>query len=58
MLANADAEVQARFLKSFLKECNSWGTAMQVEMQLSYVNGILTPDERSALGMLSYEAGK
>ena len=55
LLANGDANDQAKFLQAFIKECNSWGTRHQVEMQLANVNGKLTPEERETLGMLSYD---
>jgi len=48
---------QAEFLKSFIRECLSWGTKHQVELQLAHVNNLLTPNERATLGMLSYEEG-
>jgi len=54
LLANGDADDQAKFLKSFIKECNSWGTRLQVERQLSCVNRKLTSEECETLGMLSY----
>jgi hypothetical protein len=55
-LAQADDNDQVEFFRAFLKECRSWGTAQQVEMQLAGVNQKLTDDERGALGMLSYKA--
>ena len=58
LLAHEDDNNQAKFLKSFIKECNSWGTHYQVEMQLAHINHLLTPEERETLSMLSYEEGK
>ena len=58
LLANGDDDDQAKFLKAFIKECNSWGTHYQVEMQLAMVNHLLTPEERETLSMLSYEDKK
>jgi len=57
LLANADSKAQATFFKAFIKECRSWGTALQVEQQLAHVNKELTPEERETLKMLSYEEG-
>ncbi len=53
-LARGDDNDQTEFFKAFIKEANSWGTRHQVEMQLAYVNGKLTKEERETLGMLSY----
>ena len=58
LLANGDDDDQAKFLKAFIKECNSWGTTHQVQKQLASVNRKLTPEEREALSMLSYEDKK
>lgn len=55
VLARADDAEQAKFFKAFVKECNTWGTHMQVEMQLAGVNLKLTPEEKETLGMLGYE---
>ena len=55
LLAQSDDTDQATFFKAFLKECESWGTRLQVEQQLAFVNGKLTSKEREALSMLSYE---
>ena len=54
LLANKGDVEQADFLKAFIKECLSWGTRHQVEMQLASVNHKLTSDERELLAMLSY----
>ena len=54
-LAQAGDDEQVEFLKSFVKECLSWGTVHQVEMQLAAVNLKLTSDERETLAMIGYE---
>ena len=54
-LARQDDEEQTKFFKSFIKECNTWGTHHQVEVQLSFINGKLTKEEREQLGMLSFQ---
>ena len=53
-LANEGDIEQTDFLKAFIKECNSWGTRIQVEQQLACVNRKLTEEERETLSMLSY----
>jgi len=55
-LAREDDLAQVEFLRAFVQECNSWGTRLQVEQQLAYVNQKLTPDERETLAMLGYDA--
>jgi len=55
MLAQADDIEQADFFKAFVKECNSWGTHYQVELQLAGVNQKLTKEEKQILGMLGFE---
>jgi hypothetical protein len=45
---------QIDFIKSFIKECQSWGTRFQVEQQLACVNMKLTDEEKDVLSMLSY----
>ena len=55
LLANKGDVEQADFLKAFIKECLSWGTRHQVEMQLAFVNSKLTSEERQVLSMLSYD---
>ena len=55
ILAQSDDNKQAEFFKAFIKECNSWGTRLQVESQLACVNLKLTKEERETLSMLSYE---
>ena len=55
VLARGDGNDQEAFFKAFVKECNTWGTRLQVERQLAYVNLKLTKDERETLSMISYE---
>jgi hypothetical protein len=55
LLARDDDNSQSTFLKAFIKECNSWGTHYQVEMQFARVNHKLTKEEKEQLSMLSYE---
>ena len=58
LLARSDDDEQAEFFKAFIKECNSWGTAYQVELQLAFINNKLTPEERETLKMLGYKEEK
>ena len=53
-LANSGDDVQVAFLRAFLRECQSWGTAYQVQMQFAAINHKLTEDEREALSMITY----
>lgn len=55
LLARGDDNEQAAVLKAFVKECLTWGTRLQVERQLAFVNAKLTHEEREVLAMLSYE---
>jgi hypothetical protein len=55
VLAQSGDDEQAIFFKAFVKECNSWGTRLQVEGQLASVNLKLTPDEKKTLGMIGHE---
>jgi len=55
LLAQTGDDEQAMFLKAFIKECNSWGTSHQVEMQLASVNHRLTDDEKETLSMVCYK---
>ncbi len=57
VFANEDAEVQAKFFKSMLKEMMTWETAYQSEKQLASVNDLLTEGEKNRLKMLSYQDG-
>ena len=54
LLAQESDDQQAEFFKAFVKECKSWGTNYQVELQLAAVNAKLTAEEKDALGMLGY----
>jgi len=54
-LAQADDNDQAVFFKSFVKECLSWGTHYQVELQLAGVNRKLNDGEKDVLGMIGYK---
>lgn len=54
LLAQSDDVEQAKFFKAFVKECNSWGTRHQVEMQLAGVNHKLTKEEKETLSMIGY----
>lgn len=54
-LAQSSDDEQAEFFKAFVKECNTWGTRYQVEMQLAGVNQKLTTEEKQTLGMIGYE---
>ena len=57
LLAQSDDNNQAKFIKGFLKECKSWGTHYQVEMQLAHINHLLSDEEKETLKMLSYMEG-
>ena len=54
LLAQSDDIEQTKFFKAFVKECNSWGTRYQVEMQLAGVNQALTKEEKETLSMIGY----
>ena len=54
LLAQSDNIEQTKFLKAFVKECNSWGTRYQIEMQLAGVNQALTKEEKETLSMIGY----
>ena len=54
VLAQSGDDEQAQFFKAFVKECNSWGTRHQVEMQLAGVNALLSNNERETLSMIGY----
>ena len=55
VLAGSDDREQAEFFKSFAKECKSWGTKHQVDMQLLAIRDLLTKDEREVISAISYE---
>jgi hypothetical protein len=52
LLARADSREQAEFFRAFVKECLTWGTRLQVEKQLGYVNQNLSKEEKETLSML------
>lgn len=54
-LARSDGIEQSLFFKSFVKECLTWGTNYQVEIQMAFVNGKLTDEEKGVLGMIGYK---
>lgn len=56
-LAQESDVEQVEFIKAFIKECNSWGTRHQVELQFAFINEKLTDEEKEALSMLSYKEG-
>ncbi|MBU8921808.1 MAG: hypothetical protein KOO63_08310 [Bacteroidales bacterium] len=53
-LACCDADEQASFFKSFIKEMKSWDTNHRGETQLCYVNMRLDDPEKEFLKMLSH----
>ena len=53
-LARADHHEQTAFLKAFVKECNSWGTNLQVQSQLAWVNNELSKEEKEILSMITF----
>lgn len=55
LLAQETNDNQADFFKAFVKECKTWGTNYQIEMQLATVNDKLTTEEKQILGMIGYE---
>lgn len=55
LLAQYDDNEQVEFFKSFIKECNGWGTHHQVQSQFSMINLKLTPEEREQLSMITYD---
>jgi hypothetical protein len=55
VLAREGDDCQVPFFKAFVKECNSWGTRLQVEKQLAFINIGLTREERETLSMIGYE---
>jgi hypothetical protein len=55
ILANQSDEEQATFLKAFIRECKSWGTHHQIELQLAMVNAKLTDEEKELLSMIGYK---
>ena len=57
-LAQSDSNEQVAFLKAFVKECKTWGTEYQVQVQFAHVNGELTDNEIETLSMLTYKESK
>lgn len=57
-LAQADDNDQAAFFSAFVKECLTWGTEYQVEMQFAFINEKLTKKEIEILGMLTFDKEK
>lgn len=55
LLAQQSDQEQIPFFKAFVKECLSWGTHLQVEQQLAFINLGLTDDERSVLKMIPFK---
>lgn len=55
VLAHRGSDEQLVFFKAFVKECLSWGTRYQVQLQLASVNEKLTTEERELLSMIGYE---
>lgn len=54
VLAEENSDEQTKFFKSFVKECKTWGTNLQIEMQLAHVNKGLSSDEKKTLSMISF----
>lgn len=46
------------FFKSFVKECKSWGTHYQIEMQLLGISAELTGEEKEILSTITYKEEK
>lgn len=55
LFAREGSDEQVKFFKAFVKECNSWGTYLQVQNQLAMINHDLTKEERETLSMIGYE---
>lgn len=53
-LAHADDKEQTDFFRAFVKECKTWGTHYQVELQLAGVNRQLSDEEKDVLSMLGF----
>jgi len=58
LLADAEVAEQVLFFTGFVKECNAWGTRIQIERQLVEINLKLSQGERSVLQAIGYEEGK
>ena len=55
LLAQSSDDEQAVFVKSFIKECKTWGTNYQVQQQITCINQKLTKDEKEIMSMLGYD---
>ena len=56
-LAKEDDHAQVEFFKSFLKECRTFGTDHQTDMQLMSINEKLTEDEKEMMQTIGYVEG-
>ena len=57
LLAQQDDNEQVAFFQGFAAECRSWGTHLQIEQQLAYVNNGLSKEDRELLSMITYKEG-
>jgi len=57
-LARGDSNDQVTFFRAFVAECLTWGTHLQVERQLAFINVELTKNEKEVLSMITYEEAK
>jgi hypothetical protein len=55
LLASDDDVNQIKFFKGFIRECKTWGTHYQIEIQLAGVNQKLTDEEKDLLSMIGYK---
>ena len=55
MLAQEGDVEQTHFFKSFVKECLTFGTRHQAEVQLATINTELTADEIDLLSMITFK---
>ena len=53
-LANSNDDDQSEFFKGFVKECMSWETRHQAEMQMCSIASRLSDDEKEFLSSISY----
>jgi len=56
-LAKEDDHAQVEFFKSFLKECRTFGTDYQTDIQLMSINEKLTDDEKEMMQTIGYMEG-
>ena len=54
-LAQDDDCAQVEFFKAFLKECQTYGTRHQTEMQLMSINQKLTDEEKELIATIAYK---